>query len=496
VSTSPGVKLLATQIPGFDLISTGGLPLNRATLVSGTAGSAKTIFATQFLAEGIRQAGEAGVFVTLEESPEDIRGTMLGFGWDIAGWEAEGKWAFVDGSRPAGEEETLIGDYDLGGLLARIQAAVAKVGATRLAMDAVSVVFSRYRDHWKIRSELLRINQALRNLGVTSLITGERTQDYGEIGRYGVEEFVADNVVILRNVLDMEQRRRTVEILKMRGVPHRRGEFPFVVVNGRGIEIVPLSAIRLEHASSTIRVSFGNAELDRMCHGGLFRDSTILVSGPTGAGKTLLATEFAAGGAAAGERCLYLGFEESREQLFRNAAAWGRDFARLEAEGFLMAVCEYPESAGLDDRLVRIKDLLAEYRPQRLVLDTLTALGRLASEKSFRDFTIGLTAFIKQAQIPALFTAEIGRADSVTAVTERHLSTLTDSIIMLRLVEIGSQMYRSLTVLKMRGSGHETQIREFTIDDQGMHLGPAFRQVQGVLTDSGRTVPMGSDGRT
>jgi circadian clock protein KaiC len=493
VSSTGGVALLPTGIPGFDLLAMGGLPKNRTTLVSGTAGSAKTVFVTQFLVEGIRQAGEPCVFVTLEETPDDIRSNMLSLGWDIPRWEADGLWLFVDGSPPAEQEEVLIGDYDLGGLLARMRAAVAKVGAKRLIMDAIGALFIRFSDQRRIRAELFRISRALRDMQVTAVMSSERTTDNGEIGRYGVEEFVADNVIILRNVLDAELRRRTLEILKLRGVPHRRGEFPFVVTDGKGIEVVPLSAIPLQHKSSNLRATFGNVGLDQMCNGGPFRDSTTLVSGPTGAGKTLMATEFAAGAAGAGERCLFLGFEESRDQLIRNAAGWGRNFAQMEADGLLQLICEYPESTNLDDRLIRIKDVVRQFRPHRLVLDSLSSLGRFASPRTLRDFVFGLTAFIKQEQVPALLTATTEPIIGAAKVTESQLTSFTDAIILLRYVEISGQMRHGVTVLKMRGSRHETEIREFTIDDQGMHIGQSFHQVHGALTGSGQPVPVDND---
>jgi circadian clock protein KaiC len=488
LSTSNGVPLLKTGIPGFDLVAMGGLPLNRTTLVTGSAGSAKTIFAVQFLVEGIRQADERCVFVTLEESPADIRSNMLSFGWDIARWETEGKWAFVDGSPPDSEEE-LIGDYDLGGLLARIHAAVVRLGARRLALDAVSMLYTRFRDQGRIRSELFRISRAIRKMNVTSMLTGERSDERGGMVRYDIEEFVADNVIILRNVLEAEQRRRSIEILKLRGAPHRRGEFPFVIINGKGIEVIPLSAIALQHQSTSLRITSGNKGLDDMCDGGLMSDSTTIVSGPTGVGKTLLATGFIAGGAAAGERCLFLSYEESREQLFRNATAWGYDFARLEDEGLLRVVCEYPESASLEDRLIGIKDLVLEFQPQRMVLDSLTSLKRLGSAKSFRDFILGLTSYTKVERIPTLLTIEVGRIVGDCEVTESNISTLADTIILLRYVELGGRLHHGITVLKIRGSHHDTEIREFTIDHQGMHIGSPFRQLHGVLTGSGQPVP-------
>lgn len=485
-----GVTLLPTGIPGFDLISMGGVPYNRSTLISGTAGSAKTIFATQFLVEGIMRANQCGVFVTLEESPDDIRSNMLSMGWDIARWEAEKRWAFVDGTDPFDQDAgELVGDFDLGGLLARIQAAVNRVGAKRLTMDAISTIFPRFGNQARIRSELLRINHAIKRMGVTSVMTGERDGDNGEISRYGFEEFVADNVVIMRNVLESELRRRTIEILKFRGVQHRRGEFPFVLVDGRGIEVVPLSAIPLEHESSTMRVKFGNDDLDRMMHGGPLRDSIILISGPSGSGKTLLASEFAAAGGLPDERCLFLDFEESRAQLFRNAASCGLDLAGREAQGLLHVVCEYPESANIEDRLVRLKDLIDKFQPTRLVIDSLTALGRLASDKTFRDFIIGLTSFVKRAQITALLTADSGVFTGSSVMTEKHVSSLTDSIIQLRYVEMGCRLHRAVSILKMRGSSHDAHINEFTIDGKGIHIGLPLAQVQRAL-DGGEPGPV------
>lgn len=482
------VDLVATGIPGFDLIAAGGLPRGRVTLVSGTAGAGKTIFAVQFLVEGIRRAQEPGVLVTLEETPDDLRASMRSLGWDLGAFESEGKLAFVDGSSLVGQEETLIGEYDLRGLLSRIRAAVAKVGAKRLSIDAVTALFARFPDAVRVRSELFRLSREIRGMGVTSVMTSERTADNGEVTRYGVEEFVVDNVIVLRNILEAELRRRTLEILKMRGVPHRRGEYPLVIVAGRGLEIVPLSAIPLEHASTSVRTTSGNAVLDEMLGGGLFRDSLTMVSGQTGVGKTLTAVEFTAGGAACGERCLFLGFEESREQLFRNARFWSHDLERLERKGIVRIVCEYPESSSLEDRLVRIKDLIGEFRPQRLVLDTLSALHRLASDKTFRDFIIGLTMLIKRDQITALMTAESGPPMGATDMAAQHLSSMLDTILRLRYVEIGSYMFRSMTVLKMRGSRHDAKIREFWIDDHGLHIGGAFKQAEGVLTGGARAV--------
>ncbi len=477
----PGpVQKLQTGIASFDLIAEGGLPMNRTTLLAGTAGSGKTVFAIQFLAAGIA-AGEHGVFVTFEESPRDIRQNMRSFGWDLVQWEQDGAFAIVDASPDPETEVIESGSFDLGALLVRVENAVRRVGATRVSIDSLGAMFSQFRDQAMVRRELFRIALALKQMGVTAVMTAERTDDYGPIARFGVEEFIADNVMVLRNVLEEEKRRRTIEILKFRGTDHQKGEFPFTIVAGEGIMVIPLSSIQLRQKSSDVRISSGDDDLDRMCGGGFFRDSVILVSGATGTGKTLTVTQFLAGGAAVGERCLLLAFEESRDQLFRNARGWGMDFERMEQDGLLRVVCDYPEVAGLEDWLIRIKKIIEEFQPNRVALDSLSAMERGGSMKAFREFVIGISSFIKHQEITGLFTSTTPALMGGTSITESHISTLTDSIILLRYVEAFGEMKRGLTVLKMRGSIHDKDIREFNIDHDGMHLGRPFRHVTGIL---------------
>lgn len=476
------VTKITTGLPGFDHITNGGLPQGRTVLVSGTAGSAKTVFACQYLAEGIMKTGDSGVFVTFEESPDDIRRNMQSFGWNIPQWEADGKWVFVDASRQPVEQTMVAGDYDLGALLARIEHAVKRVNATRLSMDSLGAMFTQLTNNAIIRSELFRIASALKAMKVTAVMTAERTDEYGAIARYGIEEFVADNVIILRNVLEDEKRRRTIEILKFRGTSHQKGEFPFTVLPNQGIVVIPLSAIELKQRSSDVRITSGNEQLDRMCGGGFFRDSIILVSGATGTGKTLMATSFMAGGVNNNERCLLFAFEESRDQLFRNATGWGIDFEQMEKDGKLKVVCEYPEVAGLEDHLIMMKETIDEFKPNRVTVDSLSALERVSTIKGFREFVISLTSFIKHQEVAGLYTSTTPTLLGGTSVTEAHISTITDSIILLRYVEIYGEMRRGLTILKMRGSMHDKEIREFTIDGNGIHVGKPFRNISGILS--------------
>lgn len=475
------VAKLPTGIIGFDQIANGGLPKGRSTLLSGTAGSGKTVLALQFLIAGVRSFNESGVFVTFEESPADLMQNVRSFGWDLEGMVAERKIAVVDATPEPGAEVVSAGAYDLSALLARIENAISSVGAKRVILDAIGALFPQLTDANIVRRELHRIAAGLRRLGVTTLVTMERVEEEGGVGRWGVEEFVADNVILVRNRLEQEKRRRTLEILKFRGATHQKGEYPFTIDAEDGVTIIPLSAIELKQRSSGIRVSSGVPELDKMCDGGMYRDSIILVSGATGTGKTLMVTQYIKAAIEAGERAILFGAEESREQLTRNAASWGVDFEKAEADGLLRIVCRYPEVMGLEDHLLHMKRDINAFRPKRVAVDSMSAFERVSTPKSFREFVIALTSAVKQLEITGLFTNTTSLLLGGESITETHISTITDTIILLRYVELHGEMRRGLTVLKMRGTFHDKGIREYVIDNQGLHVKAPFRGVHGIL---------------
>ncbi|MGB0561294.1 MAG: circadian clock protein KaiC [Spirulinaceae cyanobacterium] len=482
-ATKPiGVRKIRTMIEGFDEISHGGMPIGRTTLASGTSGTGKTLLAVQFLYNGIHSFGEPGVFVTFEESPIDIITNAYSFGWNLQELVDQGKLFILDAS-PDPEGQEVVGNFDLSALIERIQYAIRKYKAKRVSIDSVTAVFQQYEGASVVRREIFRLVARLKYIGVTSIMTTERVEEYGPVARFGVEEFVSDNVIIVRNVLEGERRRRTIEILKLRGTTHMKGEYPFTITND-GINIFPLGAMRLTQRSSNNRISSGVTTLDTMCGGGFFRDSIILATGATGTGKTLLVSKFLQEGCQQGERAILFAYEESRAQLSRNANSWGVNFEEMEQKGLLKLLCNYPESAGLEDHLQMIKSEIEEFKPARIAIDSLSALARGVTNNAFRQFVIGVTGYAKQEEITGFFTNTTDQFMGSNSITESHISTITDTIIMLQYVEIRGEMSRAINVFKMRGSWHDKGIREYTISSAGPDIKDSFRNYERLISGS------------
>ncbi|MEU8272150.1 circadian clock protein KaiC [Sphaerisporangium sp. NPDC049002] len=481
---SDAIERMPTGINGFDQVALGGLPARRSTLVSGTTGSGKTLFAVEFLAHGIMLFDQPGVFVTFEETSAHIRRNSASLGFSIEQWESQGKWAFVDASAGTGEDAPAVGSYDFGGLVSRIKHAVRQTGARRVALDSLGAIFTRFSDFRTIRHELFQIAFALETLGVTSVLTAERPEEYDGVTRYGVEEFVFDNVIILRNVLRQERRSRTVEIVKFRGAAHRTGEWLFTIAPEEGIVVVPMAFLLSPAGASLVRVSSGSAELDTMCGGGFYQDATVLITGPTGTGKTLAGLRFVASGVEAGERCVLRTFDESREQLFRDAAGWGMDLRAMEGSGLLRIMSDYPEVASLEDHFLQLRRTIDEFAPGRLVVDTLSALERVVSPRSLLDFVLALGAIVRRKEITTLFTSTpTGRlTPSGAQAIVMEIADFADVSILLQYLEHEGEIQRAIAVLRARGSTHDHSIRRVTVDGTGMHIGERLRGSTHILT--------------
>lgn len=485
---------LPTGIPGLDALAFGGVPQGRTTMLTGTTGSGKTVFAMQFLAAGVNSFGQPGVLVTLEEPPEELIANMGSFGWNLSGLVESGQIAVIDATDRG--EEVVSGGFEFAGLSARIAHAVEKVGAKRLVVDPLDALFLDFGDAREVRKALRRAARSLRPLGVTTVMTAERVADDGPFTRFGAEEFVADNLVVLRNSLEQERRRRTLEVVKFRGYQHRKGEFPFVIDPVTGIEVVPFSVVeseRRETTASADRISLG-PPLDEMCGGGVYRDTVILVTGATGTGKTLLGAQFSQAGLDAGERVLFLSFEESATQLVRNVGSWGMDFEAPLGEGRLRIVSRYAERMGLEDLLVEIKREVEEFAPGRVVIDSMTALEHNAPAREFREFGIGLSGYFKRRGVAALVTTTLETLLGGESVTGVALSTVADAIVALRYLELDGQLKRGILVVKLRGQAHDRTIQEYEISDDGIRVLGPFRGVAGIL--AGRASFLGEVQRT
>jgi circadian clock protein KaiC len=481
-------KKVPSGISGFDSIAHGGLPEGRTTLVSGTSGSGKTVFAAQFLYRGYIDHGQSGVFVTFEETPNDISKNMEGFGWDIHQLVKENHWSFVDVS-PDETDRIEAGQYDLSAFLNRIEYAIKKVRAKRVAIDSVSSLFTHFQDQGIIRRELYKLIGKLKKLHITCIMTAERPVDEGHISRYGVEEFVSDNVIMLHYRLNPKcERDRTIEILKFRGSIHESEEAPFIV-SDKGMIIYPRLKPKLMGRGFSEKVSTGIKGLDDLLYGGVYINSTTLLSGASGTGKTVATLHFIIEGARRGEESLMIEFEESPDQLYRNAASFGWDLQKHVEGGVVDLICNYPEDLKPEQYLQRIQELIIEKKTKRVVLDPMSALKRIYNEEKFREFVIGLNAFLKMNNVTALLTNTISQLFGITQITESHLSTATDNIIILKYVELGGRMRRLLSVIKQRGSRHKKELIEFEIDSiKGLVILQPFEGVENLMSGSGRMV--------
>ena len=479
-----------TGIEGFDFLSRGGIPEGRTTLLAGAAGTGKTVFSLSCVRHGIEELGESAVYVPLEESPADLRRTAASFGWDLAAYEDAGDLRFVDAVPPSNEQPVITGSFDLGALISRIEHAIEQVGAKRVVIDAVSTLFSYLPDPARIRWEIFRLRRVLQERGVTSIITAERDRESPLLTRNGVEAYVTDNVVVLRNRHDGRQRSRTVAIAKFRAATHQQGETPFTIRSDEGIVVTPLSAMTLEQPTSTQRISTGVDELDELTGGGLYQASAVLVSGPTGAGKTLTACHFLAG-MASDERGLLFAFEESRSQLLRDADGWGLPLRGFVDDGQVLVHSDYPERFSLESHLIRIKQHVDDFQPTRVALDSLTALQRIGTVRGFREFVLGLLSYLKERGITLLMTATASSAKETESLTQSHVSSVSDGIILLRYVEAPGTIERAMSILKLRGTEHDRSIRSFRITGAGLEIGepldvPANMLGDGIVAFGGR----------
>ena len=477
-----------TGITGLDEITDGGFPKGRPTLICGSAGCGKTLMAMEFLVRGAMEFNQPGVFFAFEESPEELAQNVRSLGFDLPALERKKKlhleYVHVE---PSEMQET--GEYDLEGLFIRLGYAIDTIGAKRVVLDTIETLFGGLSNQALLRGELRRLFRWLKDRGVTAVITGERGD--GTLTRQGLEEYVSDCVILLdHRVIDQVSTRR-LRIVKYRGTTHGTNEYPFLI-DEQGIDVLPVTSLRLDHVSSNERVSTGVEELDAMLEGGVYRGSSILISGTAGTGKSSLAAHFALASAQAGEKCLYLAFEESPSQILRNTRSIGIDLSAPQRKGLIKFVAARPVLTGLEGHLAAIHKQVRDYDPKLVIIDPISDLSAVGSERDAKAMMIRLIDFLKSKQITAVLINLHGGANRFEQ-TDMGISSLIDTWIFLRDIESGGERNRGLYVLKARGTAHSNQIREFLLTKRGIKLRPTYVGPEGVLTGSARLIQESRD---
>jgi circadian clock protein KaiC len=471
-----------TSIQGLDEITGGGLPKGRPTLICGGAGCGKTLFAMEFLVRGATLYNEPGVFISFEETEKELTANVASLGFDL-NHLVERKKIWLEHIYVERGEIEQSGEYDLKGLFVRIHRAIESIGAKRVVLDTIESLFSALPNSTVVRTELRRLFGWLKKKGVTTIITGEKGN--GTLTRQGLEEYVSDCVILLDHRVTDQSSIRRLRIVKYRGSTHGTNEYPFLI-DEDGFSVLPVTSLGLNHISSKERISTGIPRLDTMLSGkGYFRGSTILVSGTAGTGKTSLAAQFVEAACKRGERVLYFAFEESPSQFMRNMASIGIHLEPWVKKGLLHFHATRPTLHGLEHHLTTSIKLIIKVEPQIVVLDPIDAFVIGGNQTEVKIMLLRLVDFLKMRNITAMF-ASLTKGGENQELTDMAISSLIDTWLLLRDIEIGGERNRGLYILKSRGMNHSNQIREFILTDNGIELLDVYVGPEGVLTGSAR----------
>ena len=480
--TATSLPKCRTGIQGLDEITGGGLPRGRPTLVCGGAGCGKTLLAAEFLVRGAVGFGEPGVLMAFEETEKELTANVASLGFDLANLVRRKK-IVVDYVHVERSEMQESGEYDLEGLFVRLGHAIDSIGAKRVVLDTLEVLFSSLPNEAVLRSELRRLFRWLKEKGVTAVITAERGRE--SLTRHGLEEYVSDCVILLDHRVSDQIATRHLRVVKYRGALHGTNEFPFLIGND-GVSVLPITSLALNHKVSNERIGTGIPRLDAMLGGrGFFRGSSILLTGTSGTGKTIISSNFANAAGQRGERTLFFSFEESPNQIIRNMHSIGLRLEPLVKRGLLRFHSQRPSLYGLEMHLATMFKEIAEFQPHVVIIDPITSLMDLGSVSESKGMVTRLIDYLKAGQVTSLFTS-LTQGGNTPQQTEASMSSLMDSWLLLEDFEGNGERNRVLYVLKARGMAHSNQIREFLISNHGVDLVDAYIGASGVLTGSAR----------
>lgn len=471
-----------TGISGFDEITGGGLPKGRPSLVCGSSGCGKTLFALEFLIHGVVDSKEPGVFIAFEETAEDLAQNVASLGYDLNQLIARKKLA-IDHVQIERSEIEETGEFDLDGLFVRLGYAIDSIGAKRVVLDTLEALFAGLPNEGILRAELRRLFRWLKDRGVTALITAERGS--GTLTRHGLEEYVSDCVILLdHRVLEQVSTRR-LRVVKYRGSSHGTNEYPFLI-DDDGITVIPITSLGLNHKAPSERVSTGIPRLDEMLGGkGLYRGASVLISGTAGTGKTSLAATFARATSERGERCLYFAFEESMSQITRNMRSIGIDLRPGIEKGLLKFYAARPTAYGLEMHVATMHKLIESFKPDAVVIDPLTNLINVGSQNEVHSALLRLIDLLKLRHVTGLFLS-LAHDGQPLETTDLGISSIMDTWLLLRDIESNGERNRGLYILKSRGMPHSNQIREFRLTNRGVELTDVYLGPGGLLTGAAR----------
>ncbi len=471
-----------TGISGLDQVTGGGLPKGRPTLICGGPGCGKTLFSVEFIVKGAILYNEPGVFMTFEEKTEELVSNVASLGFDLEKLQSSKKirldYVYIE----RGEiEET--GEYDLDGLFIRLEHAIDSIGAKRVVLDTIENLFAGLQNQGILRAELRRLFTWLKAKGVTAIITAEKGE--GSLTRHGLEEYVSDCVIVLDHRMIDQVSTRRLRIVKYRGSAHGTNEYPFLI-DDEGISVLPVTSLRLAREVSSQRISSGIKGLDEMLgNKGFFRGGSILVSGPSGTGKTSIASSFVQAACRRKERCIFFAFEESPPQIVRNMRSINLDLARYIRNGLLQFHSSHPTEHGLEQHLVTMYKMVRKFKPKVVVIDPITNLITVGIVRDVKSMLMRLIDMLQAEGITVMFTA-LAINNTTNDQADEAISSLVDTWIQVRDVEANGERNRGLFIMKSRGMNHSKKVREFVISDQGIGLVDIYVGPHGILIGSAR----------
>jgi circadian clock protein KaiC len=465
----------------------GGLPRNSTVLLAGPSGTGKTILSFQWLFQGVRE-GENGLYLALTEplfkSVKDLE--TLKF-YDRSAVENE-KLKIIDLREGAFEKECQTKEHclDTAKVISVIEREVRKCNAKRLCIDSITGLAYEMHDKHAIRSFIFDLGTSLAALGCTSVLVSE-VREPGKYSIFGVEEFIADTILSVNLKKERNISQREIQLVKVRGRKHSNEEH-FFKITGDGIIVYPKLPIKLDFPASVDRVSTGIPQLDEMLHGGLFKGSTTLVSAATGSGKTVLCLHFLWDGLQNNEPCLYAGFEESRDQIIRNAKTFGWDLEKYEKSGMLTLRCVHPDEKLADEHMLDIAQAMDAKKIKRCVVDSLSSISIGLSSDEFSIFSRRLNSCFKSNGATSILTVTTNTLTGMSVLSDAQISTSTDNIMSFRFVELEGTLGTVLNIVKSRGTGHSKDLRKYEIGERGIFIGEAMAGYEGVTIGTTRKV--------